>query len=98
MIKFSSEYEGPWVSSRPTLFAYPTSEWRSRRPVVNHAKCGHCGICFFQCPVGSTKDKNTYCEADLSYCKGCGVCAAECPNDAITMVREETKTLSVVND
>jgi len=33
----------------------------------------------------------TYCQADLSYCKGCGLCARECPNDAITMVREEAK-------
>jgi pyruvate ferredoxin oxidoreductase delta subunit len=91
MVQFKSEYEGPWARPKPTLFAYPTGEWRSQRPVVNPARCGHCGICYLQCPVGSIKDMGTYCQADLSYCKGCGLCARECPNDAITMVREEAK-------
>ncbi|MFC2021141.1 4Fe-4S binding protein [Chloroflexota bacterium] len=91
MVKFSSEFEGPWSSPNPTLFAFPTAEWRSRRPVINASRCGHCGICYFQCPVSSIVDVGTHCEADLSYCKGCGVCAFECPNDAITMVREETE-------
>jgi Pyruvate/2-oxoacid:ferredoxin oxidoreductase delta subunit len=43
------------------------------------------------CPVGSINDNGTYCDADLSYCKGCGVCACECPGDAVMMVREEVK-------
>jgi len=89
MVQYKSEYEGPWASSKPVLFAYPTGDWRARRPVVNPARCGHCGICYLQCPGGCIQDIGTYCEADLSYCKGCGLCARECPNDAITMVREE---------
>jgi 2-oxoacid:acceptor oxidoreductase delta subunit (pyruvate/2-ketoisovalerate family) len=89
MVKYKCKFEGPWASSKPNLFSYPTSEWRSSRPIVNPAKCAHCGVCYFQCPVGSIVDKGTYCEADLSYCKGCGVCACECPSDAILMVREE---------
>jgi pyruvate ferredoxin oxidoreductase delta subunit len=91
MVKFRSEYEGPWASSKPVLFAYPTGDWRAVRPTFNIKKCGHCGICYLQCPVGSIKDMGDHCEADLSYCKGCGICARECPNDAITMVREEAK-------
>ena len=91
MVQYKSEYEGPWAASKPVLFAYPTGDWRARRPVVTAARCGHCGICYLQCPVGSIQDMGTYCEADLSYCKGCGLCARECPNDAITMVREEAK-------
>ena len=91
MVKFRSEYEGPWASSKPILFTYPTGDWRALRPTFNIKKCGHCGICYLQCPVGSIKDMGDHCEADLSYCKGCGICARECPNDAITMVREEAK-------
>lgn len=88
MVRFVCEFEGPWAKSMPTLFAYPTAEWRSRRPVTKSAKCHHCGLCYLQCPTGSIKDMGTYFEVDLSYCKGCGVCARECPNGAIRMVRE----------
>jgi 2-oxoacid:acceptor oxidoreductase delta subunit (pyruvate/2-ketoisovalerate family) len=83
-----SPYEGPWAAAKPALFAFPTGDWRSQRPVFNTSKCRHCGVCFFQCPVAAVKDKETYCEVDLTFCKGCGVCAFECPNDAIIMVRE----------
>jgi len=89
MVKFRSEHEGPWAASKPVLFAYPTGEWRSRRPVVNPAKCTHCGVCYLQCPIGSIVDMGTHCQPDLSFCKGCGVCAFECANDAIIMIREE---------
>ncbi len=91
MVKFICQYEGPWATPRPAPFAFPTAEWRSRRPVVKAAKCHHCGICYLQCPTGSIRDRGTYCEADLSYCKGCGVCARECPSHAIMMVREEAQ-------
>lgn len=91
MRKFISPYEGPWASSKPGLFAFPTGDWRSQRPVVNTAKCRHCGICYFQCPVSAIKDNGSYCQADLSFCKGCGVCAFECPNHAIIMIREGTE-------
>lgn len=89
MIKFRSQYEGPWASAKPALFAYPTAEWRSRRPETRAAKCRHCGLCYLQCPTASIRDMGTYFKADLSYCKGCGVCARECPNHAIIMIREE---------
>lgn len=88
-MEYRSEYEGPWASPEPVLFAYPTGDWRATRPVFNKAKCGHCGICYLQCPVGSIQDKGTFCDVDLTYCKGCGLCARECPNEAITMIREE---------
>ena len=91
MIKYKSPFEGPWVSARPSLFAYPTGDWRALRPIFNSSKCRHCGICYFQCPVGAVKDMSTHCHVDLTYCKGCGICAAECPNAAIVMVREEAK-------
>ena len=90
MVKSISPYEGPWAASKPTLFAFPTGDWRSQRPVFNSAKCRHCGICYFQCPVGSIKDMDTYCAVDLTYCKGCGVCAEECPRRAVLM-EEESK-------
>jgi len=88
MVKIVSPFEGPWASAKPNLFAYSTAEWRSKRPVVNIAKCRHCGVCYFYCPVGSVVDRGSYCDVDLSFCKGCGVCAKECPSKAIIMVRE----------
>ena len=91
MVKYKSPYEGPWASPKPSLFAYPTGDWRAVRPIVNTSKCRHCGICYFQCPVGAIKDMGTSCQSDLSYCKGRGICAAECPNTAIVMVKEEVK-------
>ena len=65
---------------------YETGDWKSRRPVLDKAKCNKCGLCFIYCPEGCIQpDEEGYFIADLKYCKGCGICAAECPKKAIKM-------------
>jgi len=91
MVKYKSPHEGPWASPKPSLFAYPTGDWRAMRPIVNSAKCRHCGICYFQCPVAPSRIWELFVSRTFLTAKGCGICAAECPNTAIVMVREEAK-------
>jgi pyruvate ferredoxin oxidoreductase delta subunit len=71
-----------------------TGEWRTQRPVVDHAVClpeknqkQACFRCWMYCPEAVIK-KHIPIEIDLTYCKGCGICAAECPGGAISMVTE----------
>ena len=69
---------------------FKTGDWKSRRPIVDFAKCNKCTLCYYYCPEGCiAKTSDGYFVGDLFYCKGCGICAAECPKDAITMVEEE---------
>lgn len=72
-----------------------TGDWRSLRPVIDHAKCipalkgrSACFLCWLYCPEGVVRPTIPL-SIDLDYCKGCGICAEECPAKAITMVREE---------
>jgi pyruvate ferredoxin oxidoreductase delta subunit len=72
-----------------------TGDWRSLRPVIDHAKCipslkkkSSCMLCWLYCPEGVVKSTIPV-EIDLDYCKGCGICAEECPAKAINMVRED---------
>ena len=71
-----------------------TGEWRTQRPVVDHAKClpekhntQGCFRCWLYCPEAVIK-KSIPIEIDLTYCKGCGICAEECAAKAISMVTE----------
>jgi 2-oxoacid:acceptor oxidoreductase delta subunit (pyruvate/2-ketoisovalerate family) len=69
-----------------------TGDWRTRRPVMDMAKCRRCGICLTYCPVNSvSRTKDGAFKISLEYCKGCGICAAECPAGAIAMEREVRK-------
>ena len=85
--KIKTKFEGPWAIG-PELLTLDVGDWKSYCPVVNRAKCCHCGTCQLFCPTGCIQDKRSYFEADLNFCKGCGICAAECPVKAIGMKRE----------
>ncbi|MFQ6116717.1 MAG: 4Fe-4S binding protein [Candidatus Bipolaricaulia bacterium] len=88
MIKYKSEFEGPWADPERML-QLPTGEWRFQRPVVKVGKCSQCGWCYLFCPTGCIEERETHFAVDLDWCKGCGICAQVCPQDAIMMVREE---------
>lgn len=71
-----------------------TGQWRTQRPVVDHAKCVAakagkpvCMQCWMYCPEVVIA-KRAPIEIDLVYCKGCGICMEVCPSGAISMVPE----------
>ena len=69
-----------------------TGKWRTRKPVMDKAKCIKCGMCLMYCPVNSVKRlEDGSFEINYDYCKGCGICARECKKNAIEMqpVKEE---------
>jgi len=67
-----------------------TGDWRSVRPIWDHAKCIKCGVCTVFCPEGCVLWRaDGLPEADLEYCKGCGICVKECPTACIRMADEE---------
>ena len=81
---------GFYITEPGSAVKFKTGDWKSRRPIVDFAKCNKCTLCYYYCPEGCiAKTSDGYFVADLFYCKGCGICAAECPKDAITMVEEE---------
>jgi 2-oxoacid:acceptor oxidoreductase delta subunit (pyruvate/2-ketoisovalerate family) len=65
-----------------------TGSWRTFRPVISHAKCNLCLLCWVFCPDAAIKRSGEILEFDLEFCKGCGICAKECHRDAIDMVEE----------
>lgn len=73
------------------IYAVNTGAWRVKRPVLDQAKCTHCGLCFIYCPVFSIEKHGASCEINYEYCKGCGICAYECKVKAIAMVTEGGK-------
>jgi 2-oxoacid:acceptor oxidoreductase delta subunit (pyruvate/2-ketoisovalerate family) len=64
-----------------------TGDWRTYRPVVDHANCSKCGFCYMYCPEGTILYNEVTGEytVDLEYCKGCGICARHCPKKCIKM-------------
>lgn len=67
-----------------------TGDWRSVRPIWDHAKCIRCGVCVVYCPEGCIVwNAQGFPEADLEYCKGCGICGRECWTTCIKQVEEE---------
>jgi len=71
-----------------------TGQWRTVRPVVDHAKCvaaksakAVCFGCWLYCPE-AVIPKRTPITINLDYCKGCGICAEVCRSGAIRMVPE----------
>ncbi|MFH0809510.1 MAG: 4Fe-4S binding protein [Pseudomonadota bacterium] len=68
---------------------FKTGDWRSQKPVMDHALCIKCGLCYIYCPDMSLLPRDDgFFEVNLDYCKGCGICAHECPKKAIQMVEE----------
>ena len=88
-MEFKTVYQGPWMDINTNCkLTIKVSEWRYQKPVVVIDKCCHCGTCEIFCPTGCIVSHETYCGADLEYCKGCGVCVRECPSNAVKMVSE----------
>jgi pyruvate ferredoxin oxidoreductase delta subunit len=65
-----------------------TGDWRTKRPVLNEAKCTNCLFCWLWCPEPAIKQGAKTVSFDYNYCKGCGICAVECPVKAIAMIEE----------
>lgn len=80
----------PGVPAMPgTSLDNHTGNWRTQKPVFDHAKCTACELCEQYCPEPCiiVADDGKF-DVDLDYCKGCGICAEVCPFDAIKMVLE----------
>ncbi len=78
------------VSEPGNMATLNRSGWRSKRPVIDRAKCTNCLICWIFCPEPAViKAPQGLIEIDYDHCKGCGICAEECPRKAISMVDEE---------
>ena len=84
-MKYTGRMEGPGGFE---LRVVTVQGWRTFRPVTSREKCGKCGTCWLYCPTQCVRTFDTFCQADLDFCKGCGICAAECPCRAIRMVEE----------
>jgi pyruvate ferredoxin oxidoreductase delta subunit len=77
------------VILRPkTSLDYKTGAWRTRRPVLDRAKCTNCLICWIYCPEPAIVRGEKTIELDYDFCKGCGICATECPTKAFVMEDE----------
>ena len=65
-----------------------TGDWRTKKPVLDEAKCTNCLFCWIWCPEPAITRGPKVVSFDYQYCKGCGICAVECPVHAIKMVEE----------
>lgn len=68
-----------------------TGQWRSLRPIIDHAKCTGCLLCWKFCPeacVALPAEGTKAPTIDLSYCKGCAICAEECPQKCVALQPE----------
>ncbi|MEJ2201812.1 MAG: 2-oxoacid:acceptor oxidoreductase family protein [Desulfuromonadaceae bacterium] len=88
-------YEGersvPAIHAARSSERVPTGLWRTRRPVIDPARCRHCGwLCSTFCPDGVIQvDAEGKPQIDYQHCKGCLMCLTQCPHHAITTVPEE---------
>ncbi len=83
--KFKNRFGTGWVEVTTPLFDMKTRDWGALRPVLDHARCKMCGICYLICPTGCIGLAAGAFGIDLDYCKGCGLCGYECPAKAISM-------------
>jgi ferredoxin len=58
---------------------------------VDEDSCVACGSCETNCQFGALALGGLTMEVDLEKCMGCGVCIDKCPQEAITLMREESK-------
>lgn len=68
-----------------------TGDWRVFKPVMCHAECIACDLCWISCP-DSAISLNAEGKPVVNYelCKGCLICEQVCPKKgkAITRVRD----------
>jgi ferredoxin len=58
---------------------------------VDEDSCAACGTCAETCQFGALALGELLMEVDLERCMGCGVCVDKCPQQAISLLREESK-------
>jgi len=58
---------------------------------VDEELCISCDTCAEYCQFGSLEMGNIMMEVNYEKCMGCGVCVGKCPQDAIALVRDESK-------
>lgn len=68
---------------------FQTGDWRTKKPILDEAKCTNCLFCWIWCPEPAILREPKKIAFDYHYCKGCGICAVECPVHAIKMVEEQ---------
>ena len=80
----------PAIHAALTSVQVKTGLWRTRRPVIDDARCNRCWwVCSTLCPDGAIRvAKDGRPEIDYDHCKGCLVCMAVCPPHAIEAVPE----------
>ncbi len=59
---------------------------------MDEEACIACGICEEICPFGAITSPNGEQQVDSRICMGCGVCISTCDQDALTLVRDPTKS------
>jgi Fe-S-cluster-containing hydrogenase component 2 len=53
--------------------------------VVDKEKCGGCGTCVGECPVGAIEIVDGKAEIKADVCIECGACTGACPCEAISL-------------
>jgi len=57
---------------------------------VDPSECVACGSCQERCQFGAIS-VNGHAVVDAAECMGCGVCVSQCPQDAMSLVRDESR-------
>lgn len=59
--------------------------------VVDEDLCLGCGTCEESCQFGAIQVLNGIAAVDAAACMGCGVCSTHCVQEAVELVRDESK-------
>ena len=57
---------------------------------VDLSQCAGCGSCQERCQFGAIS-VNGHAVIDAAQCMGCGVCVSQCPQEAMSLVRDESR-------
>jgi pyruvate ferredoxin oxidoreductase gamma subunit len=84
-----ADVAAPAIHAPLTSVQVRTGLWRSRRPVIDTARCRHCWwVCSTFCPDNAIAVVDGKPVIDYDHCKGCMICVAQCPPHAIAAVPE----------